>query len=90
MRVSVTHAKVRLGDLPRRAEAGEEVVLTRRGRSIATLVAMQTGREARHAILDAIGRAGAAKATAGPDASRSQDFLYGGDGLPTRLESQAS
>jgi len=35
----------------------------------------------RRALLEAL-RAGAADASPGPDAARSQDFLYGGDGLP--------
>jgi hypothetical protein len=39
-------------------------------------------RKSRRALLDAVRAAGAAKATAGPDAARSQDFLYDDDGLP--------
>jgi hypothetical protein len=38
-------------------------------------------REHRRAVLEAA-RAGASKATAGSSAARSQDFLYGEDGLP--------
>jgi hypothetical protein len=38
-------------------------------------------RKARRALLEAV-RASAAAATAGPSAARSQDFLYGDDGLP--------
>jgi len=33
-------------------------------------------------LLEAVRASGAAKAAAGPDAARSQDFLYGDDGLP--------
>ncbi len=32
--------------------------------------------------LEAVWASAAAKATAGPSAARSQDFLYGDDGLP--------
>ena len=38
MRVSVTAAKIRLAGLIDRARAGEEVVITRRGRPMAKLV----------------------------------------------------
>jgi hypothetical protein len=36
----------------------------------------------RQALLDSVRAAGGAKATAGPDAARSQDFLYDETGLP--------
>jgi prevent-host-death family protein len=38
MRVSVSDAKGRLTELVRRAEAGDEVVLTRRGQAAVSLV----------------------------------------------------
>ena len=38
--------------------------------------------KARRALLEAARKSGAAKAKAGPNAARSQDFLYGDDGLP--------
>ena len=63
MRISVTEAKGQLTELVRRAEAGDEVILTRHGH-------------------EAVRTSGAAKATRGPGAARSQDFLYGDDGLP--------
>jgi prevent-host-death family protein len=40
MRVTVTEAKGQLTELVRRAEAGEEVVLTRHGHSVAKIVAV--------------------------------------------------
>jgi hypothetical protein len=40
------------------------------------------GRKSRRALLEAVRAAGAAKAKTGPNAARSQDFLYGDDGLP--------
>jgi prevent-host-death family protein len=84
MRISVTEAKGQLTDLVRRAEAGDEVILTRHGHAAVRLVPVTKipDREARRALLEAVRARGAAKATAGPDAARSQDFLYGDDGLP--------
>ena len=83
MQVSVTEAKGQLTELVRRAEAGEEVDLTRHGacsRAPCRSSEFETGRRCR-ALLDAgvrrlrqgLGRA---------DAARSQDFLYDEDGLP--------
>lgn len=84
MRVSVTDAKGQLTDLVRRAEAGDEVVLTRHGQAVVRLAPIKvvSDRASRRALLEAARRAGAARAGAGPDAARSQDFLYGDDGLP--------
>ena len=84
MRISVTEAKGQLTDLVRRAEAGDEVVLTRHGQPAVRLVPVkavpdQTGRRQ---ILEAARRAGMARAVEGEAADRSQDFLYGDDGLP--------
>lgn len=84
MRISVTEAKGQLTDLVRRAEAGEEVVLTRHGHPTVRLspVSAVPDRQARRAVMEAVRAAGRAKATPGPEAARSQDFLYGDDGLP--------
>ena len=84
MQISVTDAKGQLTELVRRAEAGDEVILTRHGQAVVRLVAVKAvlQPEARRMLLEAIRMSGAAKATAGPDAARSQDFLYGEDGLP--------
>ncbi len=84
MRISVTNAKGRLAGLVRRAEAGEEVVLTRHGRPAARLVAIKVApdRKMRRHIMEAVRRAGAANAVRGATAARSQDFLYDEDGLP--------
>jgi len=84
MRVSVTDAKGQLTELVRRAEAGEDVILTRHGHASVRLVPVRTlpDRASRKVLLDAVRRAGAIKATPGPSAARSQDFLYGDDGLP--------
>jgi len=84
MKVSVTDAKGQLTELVRRAEAGDEIILTRHGRDAVRLAPIQTAphRASRRALLEAVRAAGAAKATPGPNAARSQDFLYGDDGLP--------
>lgn len=84
MQVSVTDAKGQLTELVRRAEAGDEIVLTRHGHAAVRLVPVKaaTDRKSRRALLEAARRSGAAKAEAGPNAARSQDFLYGDDGLP--------
>lgn len=84
MRVSVTEAKGQLTDLVRRAEAGEEVVLTRHGQPAVRLVPIKraTDRASRRALLEEVRASGRAKATPGPSAARSQDFLYDDDGLP--------
>ncbi len=84
MLISVTDAKGQLTDLVRRAEAGEEVVLTRHGRETVKLVPVvsRPTPEARRQLLEAVRASAAKKATPGPDAARSQDFLYDEDGLP--------
>ena len=84
MRVSVSEAKGQLTELVRRAEAGEEVILTRHGHPVVRLapVAALQSRQARRMLLEAARTAAAAKAAPGSSAARSQDFLYGDDGLP--------
>jgi prevent-host-death family protein len=84
MRKSVTEAKSRLTELVRRAEAGDEVILTRHGHAAVRLVRVRAApdRKARKALLEAARAAGAAKRKSGPRAPRSQDFLYGKSGLP--------
>lgn len=84
MQISVTDAKGQLTDLVRRAEAGDEIILTRHGQAAVRLVPVKAVPEAkeRRKLLEAIRASGAAKASSGPSAARSQDFLYGDDGLP--------
>jgi prevent-host-death family protein len=84
MRVAVSNAKGQLTELIRRAEAGEEVVLTRRGQPVVRLVsvAASVAPAARKKLLEAIRTSGAAKARSGESAASSQDFLYDADGLP--------
>lgn len=84
MRISVTEAKGLLTELVRRAEAGDEVILTRHGHAAVRLVPVRPHADARSrkALLDAVRAAAAARATGGPGAARSQDFLYDEDGIP--------
>ncbi|MCP4385020.1 MAG: type II toxin-antitoxin system prevent-host-death family antitoxin [Hyphomicrobiales bacterium] len=84
MKVSVTEAKAQLTELVRRAEAGDDVILTRHGHAAVRLVPVKAvpDRKSRRALIEAVRASSAKKATAGPDAARSQDFLYGEDGLP--------
>lgn len=83
MLISVSDAKAQLTELVRRAEAGDDVVLTRHGREAVRLVPVKpaANQDARLALLQAARRAGAASAQAGPSAARSQDFLYEDEGL---------
>ena len=84
MNVPISAAKAQLTDLVRRAEAGEEVVLTRRGQPAVQLTPAKRERtpEEITALLKEIGRKGKAEALPGPCAARSADFLYDEDGLP--------
>jgi len=79
MQVAVSEAKGLLLDLVRKAEGGEEIILTRHGHAIARIVGVAPGA--------AGGAAGSARcrlasADAAVNAARSQDFLYDEAGLP--------
>ncbi len=84
MLVSVAEAKEQLGDLMRRAEPGEEVLLTQVGGLPVRLVPMsrEEAREHRRRVPEEVHRAAKGKATPGPPAARSADFLFDEDGLP--------
>ena len=84
MDIPVSDAKARLTDLVRRAEHGEDVVLTRHGRAVARLIPIcdRPSASERHALLQAVRAEGRARAIPGPSAARSQDFLYDANGLP--------
>lgn len=89
MHISVTEAKGRLTDLVRRAEAGDEVVLTRHGQPAARIVAVEQEvsteerRRRRRELLDALtGCAKGKPGFQGVDAARATDFLYDDRGLP--------
>ena len=87
MRVSVSDAKAQLTDLVRRAEAGEEVILTRHGQPAVKLVVVEkkqlTPEERRKIIDDFVASIpDSVRATWTEDAAHSQDFLYDENGLP--------
>jgi prevent-host-death family protein len=84
MDVPVSDAKAQLTDLVRRAEAGEEVVLTRHGKPVVRLelVAKHLTPAERRRVIEEAKRLVPAEARNGPSAARSQDFLYDEDGLP--------
>jgi len=82
--VSVTEAKGQLMELIRSAEAGDEIILTRHGHAAVRLIPVKAvqDRKSRRALLEAVRASAAAKTVSGLSAARSQDFLYGEDGLP--------
>ena len=84
MEISVSEAKARLTELVRRAQAGDEVVLTRHGQPAVTLTATQRrpNADARRALIASVRSAAAHKRSPGASAARSQDFLYDEVGLP--------
>ena len=84
MQISVSEAKGHLTELVRRAEAGDEVVLTRHGKATVRLVPVhaQPNSHTRRALIAAMQAEAAHKRTTGAGAARSQDFLYRDDGLP--------
>lgn len=83
MQIPITEAKAHLTELVRRAEAGDEIVLTRHGKAAVRLVPVASAmpRARRRAVMDAARKSAMTRVTAGPEAARSQDFLYGDDGL---------
>ena len=85
MRTTVTAAKGQLTELVHLAEAGEEVILTRHGQAVVRLVPVKPAADekSRGALLETVRAQALAKATKGPSAARSQDFLYDEAGLPT-------
>ena len=85
MEISVTKAKGQLTELVRRAEAGDEIVLTRHGHATVRLAPVRAAPLAegdRRRIIEAFQAAVRGKVKPGPSAARSQDFLYDKDGLP--------
>lgn len=84
MQISVSDAKGQLTDLVRRAEAGENVVLTRHGHPAVRLIPVRERVDpaSRRKLLEAVRADAADKASPGLDAATSQDFLYDDQGLP--------
>jgi len=84
VQISVTDAKSQLTELVRRAEAGDEVILTRHGHAAVRLVPVTVvaDKTSRSAALAKVRATVSNKADNGPDAAHSQDFLYDEHGLP--------
>ncbi len=84
MHIPVSEAKAQLTELVRRAEGGDEVILTRHGQAAVRLVPVTrpVSRAARRKLIASVRAAAAGKAVAGPSAARSQDFLYDDEGVP--------
>ena len=84
MQIPVSDAKGQLTELVRRAEAGDDIILTRHGHAAVRLVPVKTrtDRKSRRQVIETIRKASAGKASPGPAAARSQDFLYGDEGMP--------
>ena len=85
LELAVDDANDRLNEIVRRVEAGEKVVLTRDGRSVARLVSVRfrpSGRECDMSIKEIRASAAAKIKPGGTDGARSQDFLYDENGLP--------
>ena len=84
MILSLAEAQAQLTDLVRLAEAGEEVILTQHDREVARLVPSRPGatRETKARLIQSVRAEARRHASPGPDAARSQDFLYDDDGLP--------
>ena len=89
MNVSLSEAKARLTELVRRAEAGDEILLTRHGQPVVQLTRRarkSLPEEVRARRLAAIDRAIREARERGPDggpcAARAADYLYDDKGLP--------
>jgi prevent-host-death family protein len=88
MEISVTDAKAQLTELVRRAEAGDEIILTRHGHPAAKIVPMTTKPKRDwdniQAEIQEIQERAKAKAKLPPGftAANSQDYLYDERGLP--------
>ena len=86
MEVSVTDAKAQLLELVRRAEAGDEIILTRHGHPAAKIVPMTTKPKRDwdkiRAEIREIQERVRAKVPPGVTAENCSDFLYDERGLP--------
>lgn len=82
MQISVTEARARLTDLVCRAQAGQDIVLTRHGRPAVRLasIAQKPSEAEREALLDALH--GAGRRELGANAAHATDRLYDDGALP--------
>ncbi len=85
MEISVSDAKAQLTDLVRRAEAGEEVVLTRHGQATVRIIPIKAKlsvEQRRHRLDEIVAQAHAKLTPGGPSSKELQDALYDEFGLP--------
>jgi hypothetical protein len=84
VKIVVGDAKCKIRELDR-AEAAADIALANQGHDVIPppATARPTLPRTRRSIVEEISAIAAAKANAGPDAARSQDFLYCTDGLPS-------
>jgi prevent-host-death family protein len=85
MQMSVSDAKAHLTDLVRRAEAGEDVILTRHGHPTVRITPLRlTEAEVarRLAVLEEMMQKGKEQAIPGPGGESNHDYLYDENGLP--------
>jgi len=88
LEVPISEAKSTLTALVREAEKGNDVILTRNGRSVARITATPVTAkrpltfEQKMQIVRDIQESARGKFEPGFDSARSADFLYGDDGLP--------
>jgi prevent-host-death family protein len=83
--IAVSEAKGQLTDLLRRAEAGEEIILTRHGRPAGKIVPVGRRRLSPNERLEVIRRIqleAAEKVTPGLEPLSKHDYLYDEHGLP--------
>ena len=90
MYISIAEAQGQLLELVRRAEAGEEILLTHEGKTVGKIDASPPSRgawrqmtpEERSKVIQDVMANAPPKPEGFPDAAHSQDFLYDEDGLP--------
>jgi prevent-host-death family protein len=84
VQVRISDAKAQLTHLVHLAEAGEDIQLMRHGRIVARIVpvAARNSAAVTRSILEEIISEARSNPSPGPDAARSQDFLYDDEGLP--------
>jgi prevent-host-death family protein len=84
MQIPVSDAKAHLTELVRRAEEGEDIVLTRYGQPVARLapIVAQQNRNVRLTFLEEMRQEARTKAAIGPGAFSSWDYLFGAGSLP--------
>ena len=80
--ISVTDAKAQLTELVRRAENGDEIVLTRHGHAAVRLVPVKRRATGEPQGAEEREIQASRPTDVRPCAARSQDFLYDDDGLP--------